>query len=67
MSWSQQDFACGTSSLPYAGPDFAFPPAEVEGMIARPIAELAIAPVDIKASSEEPDAGNATTPALLLT
>lgn len=49
-----------------AGPDFAYPPVEMEGLIARPIAELAGVPDDVKAVSEEPDAGNDTARAALL-
>ena len=42
----------------HAGPDFAFPPAELEGSAARPIAELVSPPESIKAASEEPEAGD---------
>lgn len=49
----------------HAGPNFAFPPAELEGLAARPIAELVSPPEDIKATSEEPEAGDTIMQAAL--
>ena len=49
----------------HAGPDFVFPPTELEGLAARPIAELVSPPEDIKATSEEPEAGDTIMQAAL--